>query len=456
MAQQITIKGTPVTAANEVLVADSNSKIPAVDGSQVTAMSGTNVGTGTVATARLDTGTTANKIVALDGTAKIPAVDGSLLTGIVSYTKSASDPTISTNPSGGVGTEWVNHTSGKQFICTDATAGQNVWSCSGSHSGDIFPWTWGGENYGFYPGRGNPDSGKESIYKFSFTSDGNATDHGDLPHTGIGGTGHASMLMGSSSTTHGYASGGGNGPPANTNNINKFAFSANVLATDVGDLSVTRYNGTAAHDQTYTICMGGFTHPGSSPNSGVFHDVMDRFSFATAGTATDHGNLAYGIRALAGGSSETHGYVAGGCVGGSPELPSPSIIQKVAFATAANATGVGNLFQGVCNVGANSSTTYGYVTAGMTTGGGQSHVNTIQKYSFTSDGNAVDVSNLLMVLAYTNGCNSTTHGYTMGGTQAPSGDTDMIQKFNFSTGADATDVGNLLSIADGSANNCQY
>ena len=133
MAKQIIIKGTPVVAANEVLVAESNSKIPAVDGSLVTAMSGTNVGSGTIATARLDTGTAANKIVVLDGSAKIPAVDGSLLTGIVSYTKSASDPTISTNPSGGVGTEWVNHTTGKQFICTDATAGANVWSCSGSH-----------------------------------------------------------------------------------------------------------------------------------------------------------------------------------------------------------------------------------------------------------------------------------------------------------------------------------
>ena len=92
MAQQIIIKGTPVVAANEVLVADSNSKIPAVDGSAVTAMAGGNIA-GTIPTARLDTGTTANKLVVL-GASGLPAVDGSLLTGIVSYTKSASDPTI--------------------------------------------------------------------------------------------------------------------------------------------------------------------------------------------------------------------------------------------------------------------------------------------------------------------------------------------------------------------------
>ena len=190
MAKQIIIKGTAVVAANEVLVADSNSKIPAVDGSLVTAMSGTNVGSGTIATARLDTGTAANKIVVLDGSAKIPAVDGSLLTGIVSYTKSASDPTVSTNPSGGVGTEWVNHTTGKQYICTDATAGANVWSCSGSHSGDVEPYifVFGGTAYGFACG-GNSGSTENKIERFSFTSDGNSSDLADLTvaRTGAGG-----------------------------------------------------------------------------------------------------------------------------------------------------------------------------------------------------------------------------------------------------------------------------
>ena len=38
--------------------------------------------TGSVATARLDTGTSANQIVTLDGSAKLPAVDGSQLTNI--------------------------------------------------------------------------------------------------------------------------------------------------------------------------------------------------------------------------------------------------------------------------------------------------------------------------------------------------------------------------------------
>ena len=41
-----------------------------------------NISSGTLASARIDTGTTANKILQLDGTAKIPAVDGSQLTNL--------------------------------------------------------------------------------------------------------------------------------------------------------------------------------------------------------------------------------------------------------------------------------------------------------------------------------------------------------------------------------------
>ena len=109
----ISISDSQVNGADQVLVADSNSKIPAVDGSQLTLLNATTVTSGTIASARLDVGTTANKIIQLDGNAKLPAVDASQLTGIVSATISANDPTISTNPSGGVGTEWNNSTSGE-------------------------------------------------------------------------------------------------------------------------------------------------------------------------------------------------------------------------------------------------------------------------------------------------------------------------------------------------------
>ena len=46
---------------------------------------------------------------------------------IPSATKDSGDPTKTTNPSSGVGAEWINTTSGAIFICTDATANDNTW-----------------------------------------------------------------------------------------------------------------------------------------------------------------------------------------------------------------------------------------------------------------------------------------------------------------------------------------
>jgi len=51
-------------------------------GASLTNLNASNIDSGTVASARLDTGTTANKILQLDGSAKIPAVDGSQLTNL--------------------------------------------------------------------------------------------------------------------------------------------------------------------------------------------------------------------------------------------------------------------------------------------------------------------------------------------------------------------------------------
>ena len=158
-----------LTGANRLVILDANGKIPALDGSAVTAIAGANFSTGTIPVARLDTGTTAGKIVKLDGNAKLPAVSGAALTSVVGATKNASDPTISTNPSGGVGTEWQNTTSGEVFVCTDATAGENIWKNVGEHSGDIEPWAFtdGGSISVYAMGGDKSSSRSDKIEKIS-------------------------------------------------------------------------------------------------------------------------------------------------------------------------------------------------------------------------------------------------------------------------------------------------
>ena len=213
----IIIDGTTI-GANRFLLLDSTGKIPAVDGSQVTAIAAGNIATGTIPIARIDTGTTANKIVKLDGNAKLPALDGSLITSMPGATKNASDPVITTNPSGGVGTEWHNTSTGEVYVCTNATTGANIWKNVGGLAGDISGFRWQGSEYGYVSGGYSAPNRKDHIQRYSFASDANATDGGNLTHARNG-------LGGAKSTTHGYVSGGVNGGYVNI--IDRFEF-ANV------------------------------------------------------------------------------------------------------------------------------------------------------------------------------------------------------------------------------------
>ena len=106
----------------------------------------------TIAATKL-TGTVDNARITLDA-AEIPNLDAAkITTGSIAdarvpasavtqhapneITKSSSDPTVSTNPAGGVGTVFLNTTSGEMYSCTDATAGANVWVNTGEGSGNI-------------------------------------------------------------------------------------------------------------------------------------------------------------------------------------------------------------------------------------------------------------------------------------------------------------------------------
>ena len=105
----MTVNVTNAVGANNTIVLDGSSKIPAFDGSLVTALSATAFTTGTLATARIDVGTTAGKILQLDGSARMPALSAVNLTNVPGPTVSTSDPAIDTNPT--LGAKWINKTS---------------------------------------------------------------------------------------------------------------------------------------------------------------------------------------------------------------------------------------------------------------------------------------------------------------------------------------------------------
>ena len=283
-----------------------------------------------------------------------------------------------------------------------------------------------------YTSGGNGPSSSNVIDKFSFASDGNASDVGDLLATS------KITSAGQSSSDNGYISGYGfpTSPPsfAGANNvIQKFPFSVDANATDVGDLTVARIGGSGQSSPNTGYTSGGGTPPPSAT------DVIDKFSFAVDANATDVGNLTVAAVQNAGQSSDANGYASGGAQ--VPTTPSNSnVINKFPFSTDENATDVGDLTQTRRGGSGQSSTTHGYTSGGFTDPG--TFRNTIDKFSFSSDDNATDVGDLIQTTGFKAGQSSTVSGYASGGSISP-GKSNVIEKFPFASDANSSDVGDL-------------
>jgi hypothetical protein len=211
-----------------------------------------------------------------------------------------------------------------------------------------------------------------TIDKFSFASDNNATDIGDISDA-------RRDLSGQSSSTHGYASGGVDESTIYLNTIDKFSFSTDGNSTDIANLTVARSGCSGISYYTYGYVAGG--------NTGSDSDVIDKFAFASDGNATDVGNLTVGKNGLGEGvSSTTHGYVLGGHTTGAVDT-----IEKFAFASDGNATDISNLTIARYSTAGQSSTTHGYSSGGNT----GSLQNVIDKFQLSTDSDATDVGDIL-------------------------------------------------------------
>ena len=373
-----------------------------------------------------NTGTTANKLLAYDGSGNLPAVDGSQLTNVATgITESSSDPALDTNPSGGVGTQWNNTTSGKCYICTDATAGSNVWKNVGAGTGDIVPWNYPGETNGYHMG-GTPTGSwtlTNIIQKVVFATEANATDLADL-------TVARRFCAGASSDTYGFCIGG-----YQHNEIDRFSFASGSNATDVGDTSFSsQVTGCSSSTHGYCVANGG----GGTP-AGV---TIEKFSNTSLGNTTDVGDLTHNHNSTGGGaSSADYGYTCGASY---PTGQGGDKIDKFSFASGTqNASLIGLTSNQLFGNGALSSLTYGYCVSGAIAGP-NSTSNKIEKWSFSSDGNASDIAD--MTVAHTdlnnNTCQSTTNGYTMGGWSG--GRINNLQRVSFTTDSNSVDVADMF------------
>ena len=359
-------------------------------------------------------------LVATKLTGAFPVLDASALTGIsVGPQSGASDPTVSTNPSG-VGIVYKNTTSGETFICTSATAGANVWINVGSGSGNIRLFLAAGSIAGFM-------AGFRGIEKFSFSSATvDASNHGDLSS----GTTPRNRCTGSSSRTHGYTAGGETNNTSDSNVIDRFAFASNTNATDVGDMTNARRNGQGVGSATHGYCLGGRAGSSEANSLGI-----DKYSYSADGNSTGIGDMSSNNSHFSGSSSYTHGFAAGG-------YSNVTTIRRMSFSVDAGSSDVDNLSQGKWTAGGHSTPTHGYYSGGLTSAptGAGSGITQIDKYSHDNGGTSTDHGDLQTKMIYSAGNSSTTHGYTAGGI---SFSTDSIIRFSFADGTSSNDVGNL-------------
>lgn len=278
------------------------------------------------------------------------------------------------------------------------------------------PWTFGGTISGYTSGGATaPTTGVNTIDKFSFTSDGNATDVGDLTIARMDGSGQSSSVSG-------YTSGGF----PDTKVIDKFPFASDGNAVSVGNLTNFMYGGSSHHTETYGYHGGGYWGGNLTAYSNI-----NQISFATDGDATTVGNLSTARYPSIGQSSSTDGYSM-----------TNTIRDKFPFANGGTAVDLGNLPTLRFAHGAGqSSDTDGYYVAMKN----DYTTSFIDKYPFASDTFASSVGTMTVLRYYTVGQSSTTYGYTTGGVSpvlTPS-NANIVDKFSFVSGGNATDVGDV-------------
>jgi len=442
----LSLSGDPVVAHNIEVYIDGVAQYPGTDYTlsgttltfttapgtdcKVVAISGNDVDIGnpkdgTITTVKItDNSITDAALPSLPATkltgAALPAINGGSLTGIPSSwpNKHSANPTISTNPSSGVGTVWINKTTGQVFICTDATTGQNKWINVGGHTGTVeTPYVFGGEIAGYTAGgSANQPAGAKTISKFSFSTEADATDIGDLVKTRGAGSG-------GQTDTHGYVLGGWRDGSSSTDTIEKYQFAASSNSTNVaGRISYARqYTGNGNSSETRVYVVAGYGGPNTT--------MINEFDPTTEGNAFVVGDLTGSTRSrLASQSSTTYGYNAGG-------NPYSNIIDRFSFASLGNATDVGDMDEGRYGPTGNSSPTHGYVSGGNANS--NSPRSTINKFSFASGAVSTPSISLHANVDQNASQSSTTFGYISGNSN------DIIQKINFTTDVNAVDVANL-------------
>ena len=273
---------------------------------------------------------------------------------------------------------------------------------------------------------GGSSSATNVIDFIKFSSAGNATDFGDLTVARYelgGGSG--------GSSTRGLFFGGENASGTKVNVVDYITFASAGNATDFGNLTGNRTRSGVCSSDTRALSAGG-----------ADAISIDYFTIASAGNGADFGDLngvsqTTGLSGLASPTRGVFGSVANG---------NGNAISYVAIASTGNASDFGDLLSSAQKHGSGSNTTRGIFTGGSTS-------NVIQYITIASTGNASDFGDLTTASEQNIGVTGATK-MVISLASDGSSKLNTLDQITISSTGNATDFGDLSVTRNNAGGTC--
>ena len=288
------------------------------------------------------------------------------------------------------------------------------------------------------------DGTTNEIEYVTIQSTGNTTDFGDLT------TARREITNGNtSSKTRGIFAGGRANAAAPQNTIDYITMASAGNATDFGDMTTVRGRGAGSSSETRTVMAGGFTdNAGYASASSTTINVIDYITTASTGDATDFGDLSATREGLASGSSSTTSVFGGGNTAGGDGI---NVIESITIASTSNTTDFGDLSANKTTLACCAShapsgvNEAGFAPAAMGVFGlatGNVETSTIEYINIASTGNSAMFGDMQIRDKQEGGVSSSTRFVASGG-QTGSTTLNVIDHLQYATKGKSADFGDL-------------
>jgi hypothetical protein len=368
------------------------------------------------------------------------------------YKTASADPAKTDDTGEGyiVGSVWTNTSSGQVFICTSNSAENSTWIGQEGDNINLFLFqaaTAVGRAGGFQDGSGvTPLYQTSQIQRMAIASEGDSTDIGELSTP----TGTKAFQGGVAKdgypASYAYKATGVNSHPGNepVGEMIRFATSSPSSSGDIGEMSNKHaFGGSACNSSNWFVYGGG--NAATSP-SAPYSNQIEKVTFAASASASDSGgdlsptNLARFLAYTD--ASNDRGYFSGGYVNNPPGPETNTIAYFPLGISSGNETDHAESTNTHSQTGCNNSSTHGYIIGNFPT------VTDIHKFTFASPNTNTDVGDLIGASYEQAGSSAPDTGYAMGGgTYPPSQSIDTIQKFSYTSDGNASDVGEITEMS---------